>query len=368
VRQEQLAEAVDTPAVVVDLARLRRNVEAYADVARSAGVDLRPHVKTHKTLEIARLQRDAGATGLTVAKLSEADVYAHAGFDDIFVAYPVIGTLKWERAAALAETCRLTVGVDSQVGIEGLGKAAAARGSVIHVRVEFDSGLHRSGAALADVAELCRKVLDQPALRLDGIFTFRSSAFDGSAGRTVTDLGTSEGELLASTAALLRDAGLPIKAVSGGSTPTGAATAACAGVTEIRPGTYVFQDRMTIADGVATNDDAALTVLTTVVSRPSDDIAIIDAGSKTLAADVWPEDIGLRGHAEVAGGGGYVVWLNEEHGAVRLLDGYRPRVGETMQLIPNHVCTVVNLSEELVVVEGTQVVDRWSVAAGRCRT
>lgn len=366
--KNQLSETVDTPALAVDLARVRRNVDAYAGIARSAGVDLRPHVKTHKTLEIARLQRDAGATGLTVAKLSEADVYVRAGFDDIFVAYPVIGTLKWERAAALAEACRLTVGVDSRVGIEGLGRAAAARGSVIHVRVEFDSGLHRSGAAIEDVADLCRKTLDQHALRLDGIFTFRSSGFDGSAGHTVAELGTSEGNLLASTAALLRDAGLPITAVSGGSTPTGAATAACAGVTEIRPGTYVFQDRMTVADGVATNDDVALTVLTAVVSRPSKDTAIVDAGSKTLAADVWPEAVGLRGYAEVAGGGGYVAWLNEEHGAVRLLDGYQPRVGDTMRLIPNHVCTVVNLSEELVVIEGTQVVDRWLVAAGRCRT
>jgi len=260
------------------------------------------------------------------------------------------------------------MGVDSHVGIEGLGRAAAERGSVIRVRAEFDSGLHRSGAAVADLADLCRKTLDQTALRLDGIFTFRSSAFDGSAGRTVAELGAYEGALLASTAVRLRDAGLPIEAVSGGSTPTGASVAACAGVTEVRPGTYVFHDRMTIADGAATVDDVALTVLTTVVSRPSEGIAIVDAGSKTLAADIWPDAAGLRGYAEVVGGGGYVAWLNEEHGAVRLLDGYRPHVGDRMRLIPNHVCTVVNLSDELVVVEGTQVVDRWSVAAGRCRT
>jgi D-serine deaminase-like pyridoxal phosphate-dependent protein len=368
VNEANVDEALDTPAILVDEARLARNVAGFSAVARSAGVGLRPHVKTHKTIEIARLQRDAGATGLTVAKLSEAAVYVEAGFDDIFVAYPVIGAAKWDRAAALAEACRLAVGVESVVGIAGLGNAAARRGSVINVRVEFDSGLHRSGAQISQLAGLCRAVLDQPGLHLDGIFTFRSSAFAGSAGQSAAELGAAEGLLLAETAATLRDAGLPIDVVSGGSTPTGAATAASAGVTEIRPGTYVFHDRMTVADGAATADDVALTVLTTVVSRPAEDVAIVDAGSKTLAADVVPAKAGLLGYAEVVGGGGHVEWLNEEHGAVRLAGGYRPKVGDTMRLVPNHVCTVVNLSPELVVVSGDAVVGRWPVAAGRSRT
>lgn len=365
--ESALAETVETPAVLIDLARLTHNVRTYADIARSAGVALRPHVKTHKTIEIARVQRDAGATGLTVAKLSEARVYAAAGFTDIFVAYPVIGPLKWSGAAALAASCRLTVGVDSIVGIEGLSRASQTRGSLIHIRVEFDSGLHRSGVQVGALIDMCRQVMDRPGLRLDGIFTFRSSAYDGSAGHTAVESGTAEGELLTATANHLREARLPIDSVSGGSTPTAGPVAAASGVTEIRPGTYVFQDRMTVADGV-TADDVALSVLTTVVSRPSEDMAIVDAGSKTLAADVWPASAGLRGFAEVVGGRGYVEWANEEHGAVRLAGDYRPRVGDALRLIPNHVCTVVNLSRELLVVDGARIVDSWNVAAGLCRT
>jgi D-serine deaminase-like pyridoxal phosphate-dependent protein len=363
-----LAESVDTPALLVDLPRLRRNIQGFASITQAAGINLRPHVKTHKTLEIARLQREAGAVGLTVAKLAEAEVFADAGFDDIFVAYPIIGSLKWSRAARLAQRCRLTVGAESSTGIQGLGRAATDRGAVIHVRVEFDSGLHRSGAGTSDLESLCRQVTETPGLRLDGIFTFRSSAFDGSAGRTAAELGTEEGILLASLAEGLRASGIPIAAVSGGSTPTGAATASTPGVSEVRPGTYVFQDRMTLADGACSAEDIALTVLTTVVSRPSADIAIVDAGSKTLAADVDPSSAGLQGYAAERQGRGYVEWLNEEHGAVRLRGDYQPVVGEAMELIPNHVCTVVNLSPELVVVEDGTVLERWPVVAGLCRT
>ncbi|MEI7778388.1 MAG: alanine racemase [Actinomycetes bacterium] len=363
----ELAETVETPALLVDRSRLIRNIANYAGVAKANNVALRPHVKTHKTIQIAQMQRDAGATGLTVAKLSEASVYADAGFADIFVAYPVIGPLKWAAAAKLADTCRLTVGVESETGVAGLGDAAVARGAVIRARVEFDSGLHRTGATLDDLVGLCRKVDDHPGLVLDGIFTFRSSSFDGSSGRTAAELGHDEGELLSATANRLRDLGIRIEVVSGGSTPTGHATAASGGVTEIRPGTYVFHDRMTVLDGAASNDDLALSVLSTVVSRPSSSIAIVDAGSKTLAGDIDPESAGLRGYAEVVGGGGHIEWMNEEHGAVRLDADYQPGVGDPIRLIPNHVCTVVNLSRALLVVEGSKVVDRWDVVAG-CRS
>lgn len=362
-----LARSVDTPAVLVERGRLEHNIASYARVAAESGVGLRPHVKTHKTIEIARMQLAAGADGITVAKLSEAEVYAAAGFEDIFVAYPVIGEQKWARAAKLAQSCRLIVGVESAEGAEGLHKAALRYGTTIEVRAELDSGLHRSGVQPDAMADLCRFVLDQVGLRLSGIFTFRSSAYEGSTGRTAEQSGSAEGELMVALAETLRSQGIPVEQISGGSTPTGPAVARVPGVTEIRPGTYVFQDRMTVADGVP-QTDLALSVLTTVVSRPSEAVAIVDAGSKTLAADIWPASAGLKGFAEVAGGLGTVAWTNEEHGAVDLADGFRPRVGDVLRLVPNHVCTVVNLSDELVVVDGDQVVDRWAVAAGHCRT
>lgn len=360
-------DEIDTPALLVDRARLKGNIERFAQIARSSRVAIRPHVKTHKTIEIARLQLAAGATGITVAKLSEADVYANAGFVDVFAAYPVIGQLKWRHAAALAETCRLTVGVDSAVGIEGLGRAAVERGVTIGVRVEFDSGLHRSGIQPHQLSDMCRVVLAQPGVELDGIFTFRSSAYDGSRALSAYESGMAEGAQMVEIAEQLRSEGIPVNEVSGGSTPTGEAVAQVPGVTEIRPGTYVFHDRMTVADGAAW-DDVALTVLTTVVSRPSKDVAIVDAGSKTLAGDIWPAAAGLQGYAVVVEGTGYVGWMNEEHGAVQVLDGFNPRVGDLLRLVPNHVCTAVNLSKELVVVDEGSVVDRWHVAAGGCRT
>lgn len=359
-------DALDTPSVLVDLARLKRNVANFAGSARSTGVDLRPHVKTHKTVEIAELQRAAGAVGITVAKLSEAEVYVAAGFDDIFVAYPIVGEQKWRHAAELARRCRLIVGVESNFGIEGLAAAAKAAGVVIAVRVEFDSGLRRSGASVDQLAALCEEVMRNDGLELEGIFTFRSSAFPGSQGRSIAALGKEEGELLADVATALRDAGFPIRSVSGGSTPTGLHVASVPGVTEIRPGTYVFNDLMVRADGGCEEDALALTILATVVSRPDESMAIIDAGSKTLAGDGEMGPSGACHHGELVGDGGYLAWLNEEHGAVRLLNDFQPRIGERVRVYPVHVCTVVNLASTLVVVDGDRVIDRWTVAARGC--
>ena len=357
---------IDTPALLVDRPRLEHNVATFAQVAKAAGVAFRPHVKTHKTIEIARMQLGAGAVGITVAKLSEAEVYAKAGIDDIFVAYPIIGECKWWKAAELARDARLIVGVDSVTGAEGLARAARAAGIVIDVRAEFDSGLHRSGVNLADLSRLCAQITRHASLRLEGIFTFRSSAFSGSAGRSAPELGEEEGQILARAAAQLRDQGFPIASASGGSTPTARAVARVPGVTEIRPGTYVFHDLMSRADNACDPGDLALSILTTVVSRPSPSVAIVDAGSKTLAGDVEAGAADLTGYGEVYDGGGHVAWLNEEHAAVQLAPGYDPSVGERMRLVPVHVCTAVNLADDLILVDGDQVLTRWPVAARGC--
>lgn len=357
---------LDTPAVLVDRRRLERNIATYAAIAAEAGIALRPHVKTHKTLEIARLQLAAGSPGITVAKLSEAEVYLDAGVEDIFVAYPIVGELKWQKAAKLSTRGRLTVGADSVIGVRGLARAAQAAESGIGVRLELDSGLRRSGVSVERLTELCAEVMRHPPLRLDGIFTFRSSAYPGSAGMPVADMGTEEGQLLASAAERLREQGFPIRSVSGGSTPTARSVARVPGVTEIRPGTYVFQDLMSRADGACTTDDLALSVLTTVVSRPSESVAIVDAGSKTLAGDAEASTASVKGYGEIYGGGGYVAWLNEEHGAVQLTGGWQPDVTDRLRIFPAHVCTVTNLADELIVIDGDQVTGAWPVTARGC--
>lgn len=355
---------VDTPALLVDLARLERNIRRYADSAAQAEVRLRPHIKTHKTLEIAEMQLKAGAGGITAAKLSEAEIFAEAGVKDIFVAYPIIGPEKARRAAQLAHHCRLAVGVESEKGIQQLSEAAQQVGSTLLVRVEIDSGLGRTGVRQEVAGKLCRQVLDAPGLSLDGIFTFRGASFPEAPSRDPQVLGRLEGEMMVAIAEGLRSSGIPIQEISVGSTPTASSAASVSGITEVRPGTYVFFDRMTTQVGTSKLDEIALSILATVVSRPAPDLAIIDAGSKTFCGDVIPANVGLEGYgATMDGQNGVVIRMNEEHGTVRLAPGFNPEIGDKLLFFPNHVCTTVNLSDEVLVTQGGIVKTTWRVAA-----
>ena len=358
------ATEIDTPALLVDLDLLSANVRRFAEMAARAGVRLRPHIKTHKTIEIARMQLEAGAGGITCAKLSEAEVYAEAGVSDIFVAYPVIGREKARRAAQLAQRCHLIVGVESTIGVQQLSEAAIEAGVTLSVRVELDSGLKRTGIAPEGAEALCRHVLAAPGLRLDGIFTFRGASFPGAPTRNPEELGRLEGEWMVAQAERLRAVGIPIQEVSVGSTPTSAGAAHVPGVTEVRPGTYVFFDRMTCRAGTSTPGEIALSILATVVSRPAPNIAVIDAGSKTFCGDIVPANAGLEGYGvTIDGESGIIERMNEEHGIVRLAAGFSPNIGAKLALFPNHVCTSVNLSDEVVVVQHGIVKEIWRVAA-----
>lgn len=355
---------VDTPALLVERSRLEANIQHFADKAARAGVKLRPHIKTHKTREIAHLQLAAGAGGITCAKLGEAEVYAEAGIDDIFVAYPVIGREKARRAAELARRCRLIVGVESAIGVQQLAAAAREAGTELSVRLELDSGLQRTGVVPEKAEELCRLILSTPGLRLDGIFTFRGASFPGAPTRERGELGRLEGEWMVTRANLLRAAGIPIETISAGSTPTSEGVARVPGITEVRPGTYVFCDRMTTRAGVNSLDEIALSILATVVSRPASDLAIIDAGSKTFCGDIVPALAGLEGYGVTTDGrNGIVERMNEEHGIVRLAPGFSPAIGDKLAFFPNHVCTTVNLSDEIVLVQQGVVQDTWPIAA-----
>jgi D-serine deaminase-like pyridoxal phosphate-dependent protein len=356
-------EEIDTPALLVDFARLEANILRFANVAEQAGVKLRPHIKTHKTREIARLQLEAGAVGLTCAKLSEADIYVENGVRDIFIAYPVIGREKARHAAQLAGRCRLIVGVESTTGIQQLSEAANAAGITLDVRLELDSGLKRTGVLPEAAEALCRQILASPGLRLDGIFTFRGTAFPGAPSKDADELGRQEGTWMVEQAEHLRAAGIPIEAVSVGSTPTSTSAAHVPGVTEVRPGVYVFFDRMTTRAGISTLDEIALSILATVVSRPEPDIAVIDAGSKTFSGDIIPANADLDGYGVTVDGRGIVERLSEEHGIVRLAPGFSPAIGDKLLFFPNHVCTAVNLSDEVIVVQGGMVKEIWPVAA-----
>jgi D-serine deaminase-like pyridoxal phosphate-dependent protein len=353
-------EEVDTPALVVDAGVVRANVAAMAATAREAGVALRPHAKTHKMLEVAGAQLAAGAAGLTVAKLGEADVFVDGGCTDVLIAYPLVGAAKLDRLVALAERADVAVALDGVEVAEAISAAARRRGVTIGVRVEVDTGLHRVGVQPDAALALARAVAALGGLRLEGVMTHEGHAYGAA------DLAASARAACAAMVAIgeaMRADGLDAPVVSLGSTPTAPLAAGHPGVTEVRPGTYVFNDRTQVAHGAAREADVAATVLATVVSRPAPGRAVVDAGTKALTSDRLnapgaPVDFGA-----VAGTGWPVVRASEEHGVLAVPPDAALAVGDRVALVPNHICPVVNLFDEAVVVEDGRVIGRWAVAA-----
>lgn len=360
---------LDTPVQVVDLDKIEANIIGMQAAVMAAGARLRPHIKTHKIPEIARMQEAAGAHGIAVAKVAEAEVFADAGFTDIAVAYPVAGAEKWRRLAALAKRCRVTVNVDSEVAARGLNVAATAVGSTILVQIDIDTGFHRCGVQPEDAEALCRVVMGLPGLELDGITTHRSAFFPDNRGRPSDELGREEGEIMVTLAERLRAAGVPIREVTCGSTPTAVGAASVPGVTEVRAGTYVFGDLIMVGVGAMARDDLSLSIISTVQSRPNPSRATFDGGMKTFMGEAFPSPPKfLKGFGEAVDLPIYLEGLTEEHGLAALPPDVQPEVGERVAFFPNHVCTTVNLSNEIIGVRDGRVEVVWPVAARGART
>jgi D-serine deaminase-like pyridoxal phosphate-dependent protein len=366
-RVREQEKRVETPRLFVDVPKMRRNIEKMASIARERGVKLRPHVKTHKIPTIAREQLEAGAAGITVAKVSEAEVMAQDGIQDIFIAYPLVSGSKIERALHLSERINLTVGLDSLIGARRLSELAASSGRVLDVRLELDTGLRRTGVPRSEAVELAAAITSLENLNLTGLYTYRGAVMeDGSPTLDLEAAGLEEGELMVSLADRIRERGIPIESVSLGSTPTAASAGEVEGVTEIRPGTYVFYDRMQARMGSCSFDDCAAEVVATVVSRPTGDLAVIDGGSKTFATDVQPggEPLNLVGFGEVVGHPEAILErLTEEHGMISLHGESGLRVGDTLRIIPNHVCSTVNLHDAFYLTGEDGTVEEVAVAA-----
>jgi D-serine deaminase-like pyridoxal phosphate-dependent protein len=356
----------DTPYVVIDSAKMERNILKMANLAKGSGVALRPHVKTHKVPAIARMQVEAGAVGITVAKVSEAEVMANAGIKDIFIAYPLVTEEKIQRAIALRQRTRLIIGVDSLEGARRVSAVAGREEHILEVRLEVDTGLRRTGVPYEKAVELARDVDSLDNLELTGIYTYRGTVLDGSPTLDLKGAGLQEGELMISLADRIREQGIGVQDVSLGSTPTARHAVGVTGVTEIRPGTYVFYDRMQARMDACSLGDCAAEVVATVVSRPTGDLAVIDGGSKTFATDVQPggEPLNLVGFGEVVGHPEAVLErLTEEHGMISLRGGNDLRVGDTLRIIPNHVCSTVNLHDALFLTGEDGTVEEVPVAA-----
>jgi D-serine deaminase-like pyridoxal phosphate-dependent protein len=294
---------------------------------------------------------ELGACGITCQKLGEAEVMVDAGLDDILISYPLIGPAKALRLAALARRVKMSVAVDNPLALETAAQAARAAGTPIGVLVEFDSGNKRTGVVSVDQAlDLARRVGEAEGLRFEGLMTYPStaatSAFVAEAKRRFTD------------------AGITISVVSGGGTPNAWNAHEIAGLSEVRVGTYIYHDRATVGAGTASLDECALCLHATVVSRPTEDRAVIDAGTKSLTSDLVAPSVG-PGYGLILGYPDAVIErLNEEHGVVDLSRcEERPALGERVRIVPNHVCVVSNLHDEVVMSRDGRVVDTWRVAA-----
>ena len=349
--------APETPYIAIELGILQGNIARAAEAARTAGIALRPHVKTHKIIEIARMQEAAGILGITVATLGEAEVFVEAGFPDVFIAYPLwLTPIKAKRLDALLDRATIRMGIDSLESGKKLAEHLRGRASLIELLIEVDCGHHRSGIAPEGVGKLAVGLRDL-GLEVSGCFTFpgHSYSVDGRAAAA-----QDEARALSHAQEQLVAAGFPdANIVSGGSTPS-LAEADASVVTEQRPGVYVFNDAQQIELGSCDWDDVALTVHGTVVSVRGSRV-IVDAGSKALGADKAPY---ASGYGRVLGQpDARIVALSEHHATIEFPEGYAPVLGDVLPVIPNHVCNTVNLADEVFVFDRGVVVDRWKVAA-----
>ena len=356
-------QALDTPLIAVDLDLLEHNIAEMAALAASHGVSLRPHAKTHKSPHIARMQLAAGAVGLTCAKLGEAEVLVEqGGVTDILIAYPIVGEIKIRRLLHLLDRARVIVAVDTHQAAAALSQAMSASDRTPDIYLEVNTGQDRAGArAGQEAVDLAVAISLLPGLRLAGVMTHEGHAGFSSPDEIAT-VAQNAGRALVDTAERIRTQGIEVAQVSVGSTPASWFTPRVAGITEMRPGTYVFHDNNAFRHGRISPDRCAARVVSTVVSRPAPDRAIIDAGSKALALDPSPSH---PGHGYIVGHpGAPIARLSEEHGVVTLSPDERGfEVGDRVEIIPNHICPAVNLTDELTIVRDGHVVDRWPVAA-----
>ena len=355
-------ESLDTPAAVVDLDRLDANLRRTAAYAAAHGLALRPHVKTHKSVRVADQQLRLGARGLTCATPREAEVMA-AVADDLLLAYPPVGAGRAARIAALPARVKLTVALDSVRALTDVGLAARAAQRPIHAYVELDVGMHRVGLpSVDDAVRLATRIGEEEGVEFAGI-AFYPGHVRQATGEQDGTLATMRETLGEAIDRFVR-AGLAPRVVSGGSTPTLWRTHEITGVTELRPGTYVYNDRTTAAIGACALEDCAVTVAATVISTAVPGQAVIDAGTKSLGREPMPEGMGdgfgaLLSHPEVV-----VSRMSEEHGILDLSrTTWRPMVGEVVRVIPNHVCIVVHLNDLMYGARDGVVETTWPVDA-----
>ena len=368
--------SLETPAVLVAREILQANIARMQNLADQANLNLRPHIKTHKSVTLAREQVAAGAVGLTASKVDEALVFIEAQLPSVTLAYPQLTAAKLDRllAAATRRGCDLRLIVDSPEGLALLSARAEALDSRPGVFIKIDVGLHRCGCLPDDplVLSLVQRIDRAAHLDFRGLLSHAGQSYGAEDGLAAGRIAESERQIMTTLAASLRQAGFEVPEISVGSTPTVLATKRFEGLTEIRPGNYVFMDQTPLRLGLITPRQIALSVRTTVVSTNAH-YAIVDAGAKTLSSDrgahgtTGIEGYGVAFRLDAPSGPAApltVAKLSEEHGFI-VADADRLKPGERLQIFPNHACPVVNLARELVVLDGASI-DTWAVDAAGC--
>ena len=350
-------DAIETPAVLIDETKARANIARFQAYADQHGFALRPHIKTHKLPLFAKAQVEAGAVGINCQKLGEAEIMADAGLDDILITYNILGDAKLARLTALARRVgKLTVTADSNAVIDGLSAAFAAESKPLDVLVECDTGGARQGVQAPDQAvALGKRIAAAPGLRFAGLMTYPGV---GTGARVQS--------FMSAAMAGLEAEGIACPIVSSGGTPDMWKAHEVPIVTEYRAGTYIYYDKAMVAAGAATFDQCALTILTTIVSTPTPDRAIIDAGSKVLTSDLF----GQQGHGHVVGRDDLAIYaLSEEHGMLRAADGQATglKVGDRLHIIPNHCCVVSNMVDTVTLFDANGWREVPVAARGRVR-
>ncbi|MBA2301091.1 MAG: alanine racemase [Acidobacteria bacterium] len=363
-----------TPCVLVDRARVERNLERMQAAADRRGFRLRPHAKTHKSIELARRQIAGGAVGVCCAKLGEAEIFADAGVDDIRLPYP-LNPVNAERVVALLDRSRVSFIVDHWDVARGWSDALRREGQEVDVLVKVDVGFHRCGIdpSSADAAELIARVAALPGLRFRGLLSHAGHGYGASSDAEVRAIAQDEASILANLRERVQALGVAVDEVSVGATPTVRFSLEQDGITELRPGNYIYFDRTQVTLGAAAWDDCALTVLARVVTRPDGGRIILDSGSKTLTNDL------ARGFSAAPGYGAVlqsidgvqtpddsllIERLSEEHATVRASGDRHPlQPGDLVRIVPNHSCVVSNLVDAAWLVEGNDVLERLEISA-----
>lgn len=354
---------LSTPALTVDLDALDRNLDRMAAYCRGHRIGLRPHTKTHKTLELARKQLERGALGLTVAKVGEAEVMTRAEPPEILVAFPIFGAAKLRRLASLSMARRILISLDSEATAREISAAATGQNTTFGILVEFDAGLGRCGLKPGPAClELAHIVQQLPGLEFRGLMTYPGNIWGSSQERE--QISDSVAQAVRQVLAVFESERMPVEIVSAGSTPSAALSNRIHGITEIRPGTYVYNDLNTYYQGACTLADCAARIRATVVSTAVPNRAIIDAGSKTLSTDLLGSGPRTGYGLIVEAPNAQLIKLNEEHGYIDTTNcSHHFRVGEVVTVIPNHVCACVNLHDEIFLLRNGEYVGSWQVAA-----